>query len=70
MARPKKGETMARAWAATKGGNVKALFTITPKQERALRDEAFERARAAGSAKPDASAVLREVLDAWLARRR
>jgi hypothetical protein len=59
-----------RTWARTAGGNVKALFTITPEQEEALREEAFERARATGSRKPDASAVLREVLDEWLTKRR
>ena len=56
----------ARSWARTAGGNVKALFTITPEQEKALRSEAFRRAEATGTRKVDASAVLREVLDDWL----
>jgi len=65
-----KVESEGRTWAKTAGGNVKALFVITPEQEKALRDEAFKRATAAGSRKPDASAVLREVLDLWLAKGR
>jgi hypothetical protein len=64
-----KGAIEARTWSRTAAGNVKALFTITPAQDKALREEAFKRATAAGSRKPDASAVLREVLDAWLAKR-
>lgn len=32
----------------------------------ALRREAFRRAPAAGYGKPDASKVLRELLDAWM----
>jgi hypothetical protein len=59
----------ARAWARTKAGNVKALFTSAPEQERALREEAFRRAMAAGTRRPDASAVLREVLGEWLAKK-
>lgn len=68
MAKPKTEE--GRMWGRTAGGNVKALFTIAPEHEKALREEAFRRAAAAGSRKPDASAVLREVLDAWLRRRK
>lgn len=70
-----KGKTVAepkreRSWNRTVGGNVKAMVVITPAQDRALREEAFKRAQAAGLTRPDASAVLREVLDAWLAKRR
>jgi hypothetical protein len=66
----KRGEVKGRDWAATAGGNVKAMFTITPTQEKALREEAFRRAMERGSRKPDASEVLREVLDEWLKRRK
>ena len=59
-----------RAWARTKGGMVKGVFTLSAEQDRAIREEAFRRAKESGSLRPDASAVLREVLDAWLARRR
>ena len=69
--RPARQETgQGRPWARTAGGNVKALFTITPEQEEALREEAFRRAMATGSRKPDASSVLREILDKWLAGRK
>ncbi len=54
----------------TAGGNVKTLFTITPQHNDALRDEAFRRATEKGSRKPDASEVLREILDAWIAKMR
>ena len=64
-----KEEAPARTWARTAGGNVKAIFTITPEQDKALREEAFRRAMESGSRKPDASAVLREALDAWLRKR-
>ena len=56
-------------WARTAGGNVKSMFTISPEQDRALREEAFKRAMERGSRKPDASEILREVLDEWLAKR-
>jgi hypothetical protein len=59
-----------KAWRSAAAGNVKAIVRITPEQDRALRDEAFRRAAESGSRKPDASAVLREVLDDWLRRRR
>jgi hypothetical protein len=58
-----------RPWARTAGGLVKTQVTISPEQERALREEAFRRALAVGSGKPDASEVLREVLDEWLKKR-
>ncbi len=70
VAKAREGGEAGRPWARTAGGNVKALFTITPEQERALREVAFERAMAKGHRRPDASEVLREVLDAWLAKRR
>jgi hypothetical protein len=70
MATKKKAAPEARSWARTKGGNVKRMFTIRPQHERELDAEAAERAHEAGSAKPDASAVLREVLDAWVANRK
>jgi hypothetical protein len=59
-----------KEWRTTAGGNVKSLFRITPEQDKALRDEAFKRAAASGSRKPDASEVLREVLEDWLKRRK
>jgi len=71
MARGKGMQRNAKAWrAAGETGNVKVLLRISPEQHRALQDEALKRATAAGSLRPDASAVLREVLCAWLERRK
>ncbi len=50
----------------TKEGFVVKPFTIDPRHWEALRREAFRRAAAAGYGKPDASKVLRELLDAWM----
>jgi hypothetical protein len=42
------------------------LYRVTAEQRRALNAKAFRRAEERGSGKPDASEVLREVLQAWL----
>ncbi len=42
---------------------------LEPAQAKALRAEAFKRAAARGTGKPDASEIVREALEAWLARR-
>jgi hypothetical protein len=67
---------MARAKPSTsswrvgkRSGLFKATFSITGEQLEALKREA-DRRRPAGALRSDTSAVLREVLDAWLARRR
>ena len=52
----------------TKGGLVHVTVVLDPKHVAALRSEAFRRAAETESRKPDASAVLRELLDAWLAK--
>jgi len=44
------------------------MVTLAPPQLRALREEAQRRAAVTGSGRPDASAILREILDAWLAK--
>ncbi len=54
----------------TKQGFLVKPFTISPHHWEALRREAFRRAAEVGSGKPDASALLREILDAWLAKQR
>ncbi len=54
----------------TKQGFLVKPFTISPHQWEALRREAFRRAADVGSGKPDASAVLREILDTWVAKQR
>jgi hypothetical protein len=48
---------------------VKAQFTVTRAQVVALRREALERQARGDPGRADASAVLREILDAWLATR-
>ncbi len=52
----------------TKGGLVQVTVSLDPRHLAALRAEALRRAAAAGSGRLDASAVLRELLDAWLAK--
>lgn len=49
---------------------VKGQWSLAPTHVAALRAEAMKRALAKGSGKPDASEVLREVLDAWLKKRK
>lgn len=52
----------------TKGGLVQVTVSLDPRHLAALRAEALRRAAASGSGRLDASAVLRELLDAWLAK--
>jgi hypothetical protein len=47
-------------------GLIKGSWCLSPEHVKALRAEATKRAAARNSGKPDASEVLREVLDAWL----
>ncbi len=53
-----------------KSGLVQVSLTLSPEHLAALRREAFRRAASEGSGKPDASAIVRELLDAWLAKHR
>jgi hypothetical protein len=46
------------------------LFRLEERQDKALTSEALRRAASIGTARPDKSAVLREIIDAWLARKR
>lgn len=48
-------------------GFVKATFSLTPAQVDALRAQA-EKRRPSGALRADASEVLRELLDAWMAK--
>ncbi len=48
---------------------MKVQYVLDTRQVQALRAEAFKRAAARGTGQADASEVLREILDAWLARR-
>jgi hypothetical protein len=49
---------------------VKGQWSLAPAHVEALRAEAMKRAAARGAGRLDASEVLREVLDAWLKRRK
>lgn len=46
------------------------MFRITAPQDLALRKEALERAADRDRGQPDKSEILRELLDAWMAKRR
>lgn len=48
------------------GKRIGVLYRVELRQAEALRDEAFRRAKQRGSGKPDASEVLREILDSWI----
>ena len=63
-------KTAASSWRAAGAGRLKFMVVLDPAHVEALQGEALRRAQAAGSLRPDASAVLREVLDAWLKRRK
>lgn len=52
-----------------RSGYVKATFSLTPSQLQMLLTEAKGRAERAGRFRPDASELVREVLDAWIGRR-
>lgn len=45
-------------------------YLIEARQRDALREEAFKRAVDRGTGKPDASEVLREIIDAWMDKRK
>lgn len=45
------------------------LFRLEPSQDEALTKEALRRAAEAVTARPDKSAVLREILATWMKRR-
>ncbi len=52
----------------TKAGLVQVVLTLDPNHLALLRAEAARRAAAIGSGRPDASAVLREILAVWAAK--
>ncbi len=51
-----------------KKGMKLAAYRMRPEQIAALRKEALKRAAARESGKPDASELVREAVDAWLAK--
>ena len=52
-----------------KAGFKRVTALLTPEQYAALRDEATKRAAKRGGL-PDASAIIRELVDSWMARRK
>ncbi len=66
--KPDRDSVRSRRMRRTKAGNVVKPFAITDAQWAALRREAFKRAAASGFGRPDASAVLRQILDAWMTK--
>jgi hypothetical protein len=69
---PRKGPSLVKKApkVGPRSGHVKALFAITPEQHETLKAEAMRRAQARGTLRPDASELVREALDAWIAKRR
>ena len=55
--------------ASRKKGLEKVMYRLEPQQAQALRAEAFKRAQERGRGMPDASEVLRELIEAWMGRR-
>jgi Arc/MetJ-type ribon-helix-helix transcriptional regulator len=49
-------------------GYQKVTVSLPPEQATALKQEALRRAFTAGGARPDAGEIVREALDAWLAK--
>ena len=47
---------------------VKAQYTLEERQVTALRSESLRRAAERPRGRPDASEVLREIIDAWIAK--
>jgi hypothetical protein len=75
MAKKPRSADMAEALRASgkigpRSGFVKATFSITPEQLAAVVTEAQRRAQERGVIRADASAVVREALDAWAKRKR
>jgi hypothetical protein len=69
---PRKGPQVLRKGprVGPRSGFVRALFSIAPEQHEVLKEEAMRRAHVRGSFRPDASELVREALDAWIAKRK
>ncbi len=61
---------MKKAAQPAASGMVKAQYVLERRHVQALRAEAFRRAEERGEGKPDASEVLRQVLNDWMKGRR
>lgn len=64
--KPAGGMAATAAKSSRRKGLEKLMVRLRPDQAAALRAEAFRRAAATGSGQPDASEVLREILDGQL----
>jgi hypothetical protein len=64
----KRAELAVGGEGASKTPRKKAQYTLDERHIQALRAEAFKRAQAQPDGYPDASEVLREILDGWLAK--
>lgn len=64
----KRAEAAGGGEAATTPPRKKAQYTLDERHIQALRSEAFKRAQANPQGYPDASEVLREILDAWMGK--
>ncbi len=65
MSTPKKTAPLRKERSDAKGLMLVGV-RLEPRQAQAIRAEAFRRAAARGSGKPDASEIVREALEAWL----
>jgi hypothetical protein len=63
------GEALWVSGPGRKKGLVKVMYRMHPRQAAALRAEAFRRAEKRPVGRPDASEVLREIVEAWLEKR-
>ena len=52
-----------------KKGLMKVMYRMHPRHVAALRSEAFRRAERRAMGRPDASEVLREIVEDWLEKR-
>jgi hypothetical protein len=51
-------------------GRIKVLVSLEPEQLAGLRKEAFRRAAGEERGRPDVSALIREAVEAWLAKQK
>lgn len=62
-------EPSALSGPGRKKGFVKVMYRMHPRHVAALRAEAFRRSEKLAVGRPDASEVLREIVDSWLDKR-
>jgi uncharacterized protein (UPF0548 family) len=67
---PKPSKLAPRRPGRPSEGRERFIVSFDPKQLVELRREAFRRAAAEGSARPDVSALVREAVAGWIAKRK